>query len=92
MAFTWVNNYLENRKQFLSFDKCNTNVRYISCGVPQDSIMVPKLFILYINDMCNISNLIKVIFFADDTNISHANNVISRLNETTCCVLYNMCV
>ena len=35
----------------------------------QNSILGPKLFILYINDMCNISNVIDLIIFADDTNI-----------------------
>ena len=43
-------------------------------------------FILYINNMCNISNLVK---FADDTNIFHTNSYISRLKETISCVLEN---
>ena len=59
VAFKWINSYLENRKQFVSFDKCNSDMRNISCGVPLGSIVGPKLFILYINDMCNILNLVK---------------------------------
>ena len=82
VAFKWINSYLENRKQFVSFDKCNSDMRNISCSVPQRSILGPKLCILYINDMCNIYNLAEFIFFADDSNIVHANNNISRLNET----------
>ena len=31
--------------------------------------MGPKLFILYINDICNTSALLKCIILADDTNI-----------------------
>ena len=54
--------------------------------------MGPKLFILYINNMCNISNLVKAFLFADDTNSFHANSNISRLNETICCVLDKLCV
>ena len=46
----------------MSIAVCN-----ISCGVPQGSILGPRLFILYVNDMCNISKLIKYILFADDT-------------------------
>ena len=89
-AFNWLNSFLENRKQFVSIDKCNSTVRNISCGVPQGSILGPKLFILYVNDMCNISNLVKYILFADDTNIFYANSNINKLNETVCNVLDQM--
>ena len=89
VAFVWNNIYLENRKQFAFFDKCNSDVRNISCGVPQGSIFGPKLFILYLNDICNGSNIVKFILFADDTNMFHASSDISRLNETIGCVLKN---
>ena len=55
-------------------DKCHSDTRNTSCGVLQGSILDTKLFILYINDMCNISNLVKFILFADDTNIFHTNS------------------
>ena len=67
MANKWLNSYLENRKQFVSIEKCQSAVRNILCGVPQGSILDPKLFVLYVNDMCNISKLVKYILFADDT-------------------------
>ena len=66
MAYKWLNNYLENRKQFVSIDKCQSALSNISCGVPQGSILSPNLFILYVNDMCNISKLVKYILFVDD--------------------------
>ena len=90
LAFNGINSYLENRKQFVYFDKCNSGMRNISCGVPQSSILGPNLFIIYIYIllmMSNTSNLINVIVFADDTNIFHANSNISGLNGTVCCVL-----
>ena len=37
--------------------------------VPQRSILGPKLFILYVNDICNIIKILKFVLFADDTNI-----------------------
>ena len=89
MALKWINSYLENRKHFVSFD--NSDMRNISYGVPQGSILGHKIFILYINDICNISILVKFILFADDTNIFHVNSNISRLNETICCVLEKLC-
>ena len=41
----------------------------VSCGVPQRSILGPALFILYVNDMCNVSSVVKSILLADDTNL-----------------------
>ena len=69
VASDWIKRYLSNRKQFVNIDGCSSDLFDVICGVPQGSILGPTLCILYINDIGNVSNLVKFIHFADDTNV-----------------------
>ena len=69
ITLKWVASYLNNRKQYVSFLNENSSYADVVCGVPQGSILGPLLFILYINDICNISNYFGFTLFADDTTI-----------------------
>ena len=64
-----LRDYLSNRKQYITNDGCKSNLMTIRCGVPQGSILGPLLFILYVNDICNVSEQLKLILFADDTSV-----------------------
>ena len=58
-----------NRKQYVVVDNQASSMQLIKCGVPQGSVLGPVLFLLFINDICNVSNLLKFALFADETNI-----------------------
>ena len=68
-ALKLISSYLSNRKQFVNVLNENSTKLTVEFGVPQGSVMGPLLFILYINDICNITNKGKFVLFADDTNI-----------------------
>ena len=69
IALEWVANYLCNRQQYVVHNNVKSRMGKIALGVPQGSILGPLLFLLYINDICNISKNVSTILFADDTNI-----------------------
>ena len=72
-ALTWVKSYLNNRQQYVYFNDTKSDILNISCGVPQGSILGPKFFILYLNDITQVSKLLKFIIFADDTNVLYSH-------------------
>ena len=89
-AYNWIESYLSSRFQYCCYNSVSSAKLPISCGVPQGSILGPLLFILYINDMANVSTLLKFIIFADDTNIfySHKSLVeIQKVMNTELCKL-----
>ena len=77
VALDWVRSYLSNRLQFVQFNGQCSSPQTICCGVPQGSILGPLFFLLYINDLNNVSTLVELILFADDTNLfmSHKDPV-----------------
>lgn len=70
-----VKNYVSSREQFVCIEGCYSNKARLLCGVPQGSILGPLLFLIYINDLSNVTSMISPIIFADDTNmlLSHSN-------------------
>ena len=74
-ALSWISSYLKNRKQYVEINNNNSSLTVIENGVPQGSVLGPLLFLLYINDITHVSQVLTFYLFADDTSVffSHKN-------------------
>ena len=67
----WLNSYLTNRKQKVTFKSCASTIKSILAGVPQGSVLGPLLFLVYINDIAKqLLSLTRL--FADDSSLFYA--------------------
>lgn len=62
-----IRSYLSNRKQYVSINGIDSEMRIIDCGVPQGSSLGPLLFLIYINDFHFCLKETNSGHFADDT-------------------------
>lgn len=77
--------YLSNRTQFVCINDKRSSIKPILTGVPQGSNIGPLLFLVYINDLGNLSLSGTPRLFADDTALfypdSTPHSVVNRINQ-----------
>ncbi len=92
IALIWLENYLSQRNQYVQFNDAKSDLKTMLCGIPQGSILGPILFILYINDLANISDKLKFILFADDTNVFYSDNDLNKVFNVINDELKHLCI
>ena len=87
-AIDLIRSYLYQRQELVEFNGCLSDMRYIETGVPQESVLGPLLFSIYINDLPSCSDMFKMIMYADDTNLlcdfSNDHDIETLLNNELC--------
>ena len=61
--------YLTGRSKYVEVNGHKSSHLQISTGIPQGSVLGSLLFLIYINDLPNASNIFDMLMYADDTTL-----------------------
>ena len=69
VCLQWFKSYLTGRRQYVQYKDSVSSQSPLTTGVPQGSILGPLLFIIYMNDIAQVTNKFHFTIYADDTTL-----------------------
>jgi hypothetical protein len=93
-----IKSYIKDRYQRVALkDKFNNKItsecKRVNYGIPQGSVLVPLLFLIYINDLPRtIDNYVESVLFADDTSIIIANTNVQEYKLSTKLAIHELII
>ena len=78
---SWFQSYLNDRMQFTTVNKCQSSKKCLKYGLPQESVLGPLLFMLFINDLYKAVEFSSVHYFADDTNLIFTDKSVKKIDN-----------
>ena len=82
IANCWFSSYLSNRKKFITINGFDPKRQGLQYGVPQEFVLGPLLFLIYINDLHNAIKFSQSFHFADDTSQLNIQITTSKINRS----------
>ena len=76
-----IKSYLQNRKQYTVINGEKSSLVPITTGVPQGSTLGPLFFLIFINDLPEVTKL-KTTLFADDACLTYGSTSLLDLTHT----------
>ena len=81
VALNWFKSYLYRRQQVVKLNNIYSQPLEINGGVPQGNVLGALLFLIYINNISRISNLLRFHLFADDTSIFYSDKDVNQIER-----------
>ena len=81
----WLTSYLTDRRQYVDLTGVKPSVGKVDVGVPQGSLLGPRLFTIYVNDLPEATKSGHIHIYADDTTIYYVSkeieDIVDKLNK-----------
>ena len=91
----WLDDCLKDRRQFMNVNGAESDIRVIIYGVPQGSLLGPRLFSIHVNALPDYVKSGILFMFANDTTIhcmgKKVEEVIDKLSKASS-ELYEWCM